>query len=121
MKEMGFLDKFLGKGEDEEELGEILEEALKQEDAVTPKAKMYVKKIELRNEGDVQKIIEELDEGNIILIDITPIKAQHRRLSMFLGKVKTFAHKNNGDIAMVTMDIVIATPKDVKIAKKPRI
>ncbi len=118
---MGFLDKFLGKDAEEDELGEILEEALKQEDAVTPKAKMYVKKIELRNEGDVAKILEELQEGNIVLINISPIKAQHKRLNLFLGKIKAYLVKNNGDIALVTNEIVIATPKDVKIAKKPRI
>ncbi len=117
---MGIFDKVFGKGEESEileDLDDVVEET--DRDVVTPEAKMYVKKIALRNEGDVDNVIKELSEGNVVIIDTTPIIKQPNRLRRFSDKIKAFVVKNNGDIAalVASHELILATPNAVKIVK----
>lgn len=100
-----------------------LEEYLELEgDVVNPPADFYVKRIDLRNEGDADLAMKELNEKNIIILNIVPISKQPNRLKTLIGKIKNYINKINGDIALLSSDMLILTPSKVKIVKsKPRV
>ncbi|MEM4296056.1 MAG: cell division protein SepF [Candidatus Anstonellales archaeon] len=117
---MGILDKIFG-GQPKVEALENIDEVIEEEevDAVTPPAKMYVKKIPLRNEGDADLAVKELGAGNIVIIDTTPIIKQPNRLKTLIDKIKTNAQKNNGDVAALvpSHELILVTPSGVRIVK----
>ncbi len=118
---MGILDKILGKKQEEtEDLEDVLNLSMEEGDAVNPPAKMYVKKVDLRNEGDVDYVLKQIQEGNVVIISIKPIKAQPKRLNRFISKIKTNVLKVNGDLALLTNELIIVTPDGVKIVKSRR-
>jgi len=121
---MGILDKVFGKkGEEEgrENLDELLSGASQEVgDAVNPPAKMYIKKISIRNDGDVDLIMKELNGGNIMIIDITPLANQPNRLKTMVEKIKMAVMKTNGDLAALTDKLIISTPAGIKIVKSKK-
>ena len=124
---MGLFDKLLGKNEENTEDAPDLEELMQSEgDAVSPPVDFYVKRIDLRNEGDGELVIKELMEKNIIILNIKPLAKQEKRLEKIMSKIKEHVKKIGGDIARIsleTMETIIITPRNVKIVKskpKPR-
>jgi SepF-like predicted cell division protein (DUF552 family) len=117
---MGLMDKIFG-GKQKAEPLENLDEIIEQEevDVVTPPAKMYVKKIPLRNEGDADLIIKELSNGNVVIIDTAPIIKQPNRLKTLIDKIKVNVQKDNGDIAALipSHELILVTPNGVRIVK----
>lgn len=117
---MGVLDKLFGKSEATEvpDLEEVMES---EGDVINPPADFYVKRIDLRNEGDADLAIKELTQKNIIIMNILPLSKQPNRLKGILAKMKSQANKINGDIALLSQDAVLLTPTNVKIVKsKPK-
>ena len=117
---MGLFDKILGKSEqtDVPDLEEIMQS---EGDVVSPPADFYVKRVDLRNEGDGDLAIKELASKNIIILNVMPISKQPNRLKTILSKLKVHVGKVNGDIALLSNDMVILTPSNVKIVKsKPK-
>ncbi len=115
---MGILDKLLGReqtGAEELNIEEYLEE--EEGDAVNPPADFYVKKVDLRNEGDAELAIKEVGQKNIIILNMTPLAKQPKRLKRILLKLKQYVEKVNGDIALITKTHVMLTPTKVKIVK----
>ncbi|MFH2106436.1 MAG: cell division protein SepF [Candidatus Micrarchaeota archaeon] len=118
---MGLLDKFFGK-EAEGELPDLEEVMDADGDVVNPPADFYVKRIELRNEGDADLTVSELSSKNIIILNLVHLSKQPNRLKTIISKLKTYSTKINGDIALLAQDTVILTPANVKIIKtKPKI
>jgi SepF-like predicted cell division protein (DUF552 family) len=117
---MGLFDKILGKSESVEVPD--LEELMQAEgDVVSPPADFYVKKVDLRNEGDGDLAIKELGAKNIVILNLGPLMKQPNRLKGILSKLKLHASKINGDIALYSSEMVIMTPANVKIVKsKPK-
>lgn len=119
---MGIFDKLMG-GKEKEEVPDLehyldLEE---EGDAVNPPADFYVKRIDLRNEGDASIAMKELSAKNIIILNVHALTKQPNRLKAIVGKLKMACEKSNGDIALLTQDLVILTPSKVKIVKsKPK-
>lgn len=117
---MGLFDKILGKGE----TGEVpdLEEVMEAEgDVVSPPADFYVKRIDLRNEGDADLVVKELGQKNIIILNVIPLSKQPNRLKGIITKLKSHSTKTNGDIALLSTDSILLTPSNVKIVKsKPK-
>ncbi len=117
---MGLFDKILGKGE----TGEVpdLEEVMDAEgDVVSPPADFYVKRIDLRNEGDADLVLKELAQKNIIILNVIPLSKQPNRLKAIISKLKMQSNKTNGDIALLSTDSILLTPSNVKIVKsKPK-
>ncbi len=117
---MGLFDKILGKGE----TGEVpdLEEVMNAEgDVVSPPADFYVKRIDLRNEGDADLVLKELGQKNIIILNVIPLSKQPNRLKTIISKLKMQSNKTNGDIALLSTDSILLTPSNVKIVKsKPK-
>lgn len=117
---MGILDKIFGKGEAPEtaDIGDMLEV---EGDVVNPPADFYVKRIDLRNDGDAELAIKELAEKNIIILNVLPLSKQPNRLKALIGKLKSYTGKVNGDIALLTQEMILLTPSKVKIVKsKPK-
>jgi len=119
---MGLFDKIFGKSGTEKEALPNLDEIMDSEgDIVSPPADFYVKRIDLRNEGDAELAMKELSKKNIIILNISLIAKQTNRLKHIISKMKTYTNKINGDIAMLSTESVILTPKNVKIVKsKPK-
>ncbi len=112
---MGLLDKLFG-GQAEEHID--IEECLEEEgDVVNPPADFYVKKIDLRNEGDAELAMKEVSQKNIIILNVAPLAKQPKRLNRILTRLKQYAEKINGDIALITKTHVMLTPEKVKIVK----
>lgn len=116
---MGILDAILGKGKDEDSLE--LDEYLEGEgDIVTPPAKYYIKKVDLRNEGDAEIVVKEIEQGNVVIINIEPLSKQPNKLKKIIDKLKTFSLKIDGDMAKLTDMLVITVPARVKIVKSKK-
>jgi len=117
---MGLLDKIIGKGE----TGSFpdLEEVIEGEgDVINPPADFYVKKIDLRNEGDVDLVVGELAKKNVIILNVLPLSKQPNRLKKIITSMKGYSSKTDGDIALLSQELILLTPKHVKIVKsKPK-
>ena len=115
---MGIFDKIMG-GKEKEEVPDLEHYLYLEEegDAVNPPADFYVKRIELRNEGDANLAMKELVAKNIIILNVHALSKQPNRLKTIIGKLKMTCEKANGDIALLTQDLVILTPSKVKIVK----
>ncbi len=119
---MGFFDNILGGEKTEEAEVPDLEEVMESEgDVVNPPADFYVKRVDLRNEGDADLALKELSSQNVIILNVTPLSKQPKRLKGIISKLKTSADKSNGDIALLSTDMILLTPANVKIVKsKPK-
>ena len=119
---MGILDKlFGGGGKEEVDIEEYLEEEIGEGDAITPPADAYIKKIDLRNEGDADGALKEvINNKNIIILNLKPLIHQPKRLKTILSKVKLTVSKKAGDIAAISPELVIITPKKIKIVKSKK-
>ena len=118
---MGLFDKILGKNEqtDVPDLEDVMNSA--DGDAVSPPADFYVKRVDLRNEGDADLVLKELGSKNIIVLNVIPLSKQPNRLKGIVSKLKVHSGKINGDIALLSNDMIILTPANVKIVKsKPK-
>lgn len=117
---MSLMDKLFGKGEtaDVPDLQELMDS---EGDVVSPPADFYVKRIDLRNEGDSDLVVQELGQKNIIILNVMPLSKQPNRLKGIISKLKTHTTKLNGDIALLSPDAIILTPTNVRIVKsKPK-
>ena len=119
-EQMGIFDKVFGKSEEVEvpDLEEVMDA---EGDVVSPPAEFYVKRIDLRNEGDGDLALKELSTKNIIILNVLPLSKQPNRLKGIIAKLKSNAGKINGDIALLSPESILLTPSNVKIVKsKPK-
>jgi len=118
---MGLFDKILGKNEESTDVPDLEDLMQSEGDVVSPPADFYVKRVDLRNEGDGDLAVKELEEKNIIIINVKPLSKQPNRLKNIISKLKVYTGKTNGDIALLTAETIILTPQNVKIVKsKPK-
>ena len=116
---MGLFDKVFGKSEKGE--SPDLEEIMDSEgDIVNPPADFYVKRIDLRNEGDGDLTMKELTEKNIIILNVLPLSKQPNRLKGIITRLKSHSTKTNGDIALLSPNTILLTPSNVKIVKSKK-
>lgn len=118
---MGILDKIFGSKSASIETTNIEEMLEVEGDVVNPPADFYVKRIDLRNEGDAELAIKELSAKNIIILNVLPLSKQPNRLKNIIAKLKSNVGKMDGDIALLTPEMILLTPSKVKIVKsKPK-
>lgn len=119
---MGLFDSIFGKNRVNEEMVPNLDEIMDSEgDIVSPPADFYIKRIDLRNEGDAELVMSELTKKNVIILNIAPIAKQTNRLKKIVSKLKAHVTKINGDIAMLNPETIVLAPRNSKIVKsKPR-
>jgi len=118
---MGLFDKILGSKSEEPDVPDLEELMQHEGDVVSPPADFYVKRVDLRNEGDGDIALKELVSKNIIILNVLPLSKQPNRLKGIISKLKQNAGKINGDIALLSHEMIILTPANVKIVKsKPK-
>ncbi len=86
-------------------------------DVLHPSADFYVKPVALESEADAKVIEEELKQGNIILLNISPMSRNMAKLKQIVSALKGFVVKINGDIARIDNEKILLTPSKVKIVK----
>jgi hypothetical protein len=115
---MAFMDKLFGSGtkatSSTEEYTELdlgkYEEVMDEEPAET-----YVRVAELTNLNELPSLKKEIYDGNILMIDISNIKADKLMLDRALKDLKEVIIDVHGDIAGIKEDQVLVTPTGVKI------
>ncbi|MDK2891852.1 cell division protein SepF [Methanohalophilus sp.] len=113
-----FMDKLFGSSSKSassiEEYTELdlgkYEEVLEDEPAET-----YVRVAELNNLNDLPALKKEIYDGNILMIDISNIKADKLMLDRALKDLKDVVIDVHGDIAGIKEDQVLVTPTGIKI------
>ncbi|AFV24917.1 MAG: cell division protein SepF [Methanolobus sp.] len=86
------------------------EEVLDEEPAET-----YVRVAELTNLNELTALKKEIYSGNIVMIDISNIKADKLMLDRALKDLKDVVIDVHGDIAGIKDDQVLVTPTGIKI------
>lgn len=79
----------------------------------------YVKPVKLRGLADVQKINQELNEGNIVLGDITPLlNRDPQELKRAIDQLKGICRGIGGDIVGIGESKILVTPTNIRIYRK---
>ncbi len=79
----------------------------------------YVKPIKLRSLADVQRINQELNEGNIVLGDITPLlNRDPQELKRAIDQLKGICRGIGGDIIGIGESKILVTPTNIRIYRK---
>ena len=79
----------------------------------------YVKPVKLRSLADVQKINQELNEGNIVLGDITPLlNRDPQELKRAIDQLKGICRGIGGDIIGIGESKILVTPTNIRIYRK---
>ncbi len=79
----------------------------------------YVKPLKLRSLADVQKINQELNEGNIVLGDITPLlNRDPQELKRAIDQLKGICRGIGGDIIGIGESKILVTPTNIRIYRK---
>jgi hypothetical protein len=115
------LGRILGIGRDRDSEGylDTIDTAeLENVDALHTPADVYIKPVALEDEADMNLAMEELKNGNIILMNIAPMSKYTTRLKKIINNLKGFTIKIDGDIARMDNEKFILTPSRVKIIKK---
>ncbi|MDR6223603.1 cell division protein SepF [Methanococcoides alaskense] len=113
-----FMDKIFGSGvkgaTDADEYTELDLGKFEQEMADEP-AETYIRVAELTNLNELPDLKKEIYNGNILMIDISNIKADKLMLDRALKDLKDVVIDVHGDIAGIKDDQVLVTPTGVKI------
>ncbi len=79
----------------------------------------YVKPVKLRSLADVQRINQELNEGNIVLGDITPLlNRDPQELKRAIDQLKGICRGIGGDIIGIGESKILVTPTNIRIYRK---
>lgn len=119
----GFLNKFKDKFGSEEEEGIDVDEFLdtlgvENEDLLVEEADMWVKSYILESGEDVSAIGDDLDRGNIIILNVEPLyKRNQVKLKQVVSRIKEHSQSIDGDIARLSEYKILLTPRSVKVAK----
>ncbi len=116
---MGLLNKILGEKKSEVNIEEILN-TIEQEELVEEEARMYVKPVNVRSTADVPKVVRELQEGNIVIMNIKGVMSRPVTAREVVERVKDAVVSMGGDMARISEDKILVTPSGVKIVKRRR-
>jgi SepF-like predicted cell division protein (DUF552 family) len=90
------------------------------ESSVITNSSRYVKSIPLRNVNDVEKIKSEIQLGNIVICNISPlVKVNIDEVVKSVNELTDYIHKNEGDIARLGEERIVLTPKTIRIWRTP--
>ncbi|MCD1293419.1 hypothetical protein CUJ83_00200 [Methanocella sp. CWC-04] len=116
MGSKGFMDKIFGNkpAAEAEEYTEIDLSEYEQAIGEGP-AETYVRVAELTSLAQIPELKREIYNGNIVIVDITPIKGDSLTRDRALKDLKQVAIDVNGDIAGLGENQIIVTPMSIKI------
>ncbi|MDN5358559.1 MAG: uncharacterized protein PWP76_402 [Candidatus Diapherotrites archaeon] len=116
---MGFLDSIFGGKREEPDIEEFLNSLGEEEEVEEEEAERYVKPIQLNSVQDYDKIMAEVNRGNIILLNIRPLATKNAvGLKEVVSRIKESVLEMGGDIARITEFYVLVTPPGIKIVKR---
>ncbi|HEC76988.1 MAG TPA: DUF552 domain-containing protein [Thermoplasmatales archaeon] len=101
--------------------GKKKEEYIDLEDIETeelPEAEMYVKVAELQKFDDLKDFSKYIYEGNILILDVSPISVDDIEVERVTNELKKIAKDIDGDIAGLDRNHFIVTPSGVKIDRR---
>ncbi|AEH23843.1 cell division protein SepF [Pyrococcus yayanosii] len=100
------------------ELVPLEEDAIARE-LVKPQTR-YIKKIVVTSYADLEKISSELQAGNIVIADLTPLESKTEILAKVAEQIKGMAQALGGDVAKISKCEIklIITPSDIKISRE---
>ncbi len=81
-------------------------------------AKMFVKVAEIQKYDDLKDFSKYIYEGNLLILDITPVSVDDIELERIMNELKRIVKDVNGDIAGLDRNHFIVTPTGVKIDRK---
>ncbi|NJE61593.1 cell division protein SepF [Thermococcus sp. 21S7] len=95
-----------------------LEEDVLAKELVKPQVR-YLKKIVVTSYADLERISEELQNGNIILVDLTPLEVKPEVLEKVAEQIKGMVSALGGQAAKICKHEIklILVPTDIKITK----
>ncbi len=121
---MGILQKFsdaLGLGGKEINVQEYLDsEDLENLHDPEEQVAAYVKPVALESVAVISEIKDELKNGNLILLNITPMLKNEKVLMQIIDKLRDYAKEIRGDIARIDNEKILLTPSKMKIVKRRR-
>ncbi|WP_457751069.1 cell division protein SepF [Thermococcus sp.] len=79
----------------------------------------YVKKIVVTSYSDLERISEELQEGNIVIVDLTPLESRPDLIEKVAEQIKGMVNALGGQAAKICKHEIklLLVPADIKIAK----
>jgi SepF-like predicted cell division protein (DUF552 family) len=77
--------------------------------------KAMVKVAEIMREEDLALVNSLLYEGNIVVVDYSPIANDELALKRVIGELKAVAGDTGGDVAALGRNFLVATPAGTKI------
>jgi SepF-like predicted cell division protein (DUF552 family) len=90
-----------------------------QEEETQEEVERYVKSLTLDSGSEIQRIEEELLVGSILIVNTEGLQRKSLdKLKEAVGQIKEFQSMNGGDIARITQEKLLLTPKGIKIQKK---
>lgn len=118
--EVGFLKNvFQSETTSEIDIEDFLNNLDVEEEAEYEPADAYVKPMALSGDEDAESVIQEVREGNIVLLNISALsKRNAMKLKELVTAIKGAVNTIDGDIARISHDRVLVTPSKVKIVKK---
>ena len=82
------------------------------------KASMMVHTMLLSKPEQVNQITTELHDGNVILIDFTPLTSDQETLHKILAELERAVADIDGDLVGVSQKWIVVTPKSVRVSRK---
>ncbi len=78
--------------------------------------KTYLKAMPLKELADVEKVKDEVRNGNIIILKVTPLASKSiEDVKSAVNELYAFSESNGGDIARLGEERVVICPKNVRI------
>ena len=115
---MAFLEKFFRK-EEEVNIEEFLNNLDVEEENVYEDADALVKPVNLARDQDVEVVLNELKQGNFLLLNIGELKKRNAvKLRELVDLIRSKVDELNGDLALVSHEKILVTPAKIKIVKK---
>tara|TARA_Y100001970_G_scaffold146506_2_gene179888 strand:- start:711 stop:1046 length:336 start_codon:yes stop_codon:yes gene_type:complete len=82
------------------------------------KASTLIHTILLSKSSQVNRITSELHDGNIILIDFTPLISDHETLHKILAELERAIADIDGDLVGVSEKWILATPNGIRVSRE---
>ena len=113
---MGILDKLMGRSGDEDyvniDLGQF------EEVSAGGPSEILVRMAELNDLEVISEIKMEIGRGNLVLVDISPLRREKDLLDEAIGELKAAVLDMKGDIAGLGDNLVIVVPKRMRIDRE---
>jgi SepF-like predicted cell division protein (DUF552 family) len=95
-----------------------LEEDVLAREIVKPQIR-YVKKVIVTSYSDLETISTELQNGNLVLVDLSPLEVKPDILEKVAEQIKGMSAALGGQVAKVCKNEIrlLLTPEDIKLAK----